>query len=55
MQWRRAVALSVGNVLRKEDLPDVIWETEVLCVRWSELPEEGWTLDALLAHVEENG
>ena len=49
----RAVALSVGNVLRKEDLPDVIWETGAGFVSdGSELPEEGLDLDALLAHVE---
>lgn len=49
----RAVALSVGNVLRKEDLPDVIWETgSGFFVDGGELPEEGLDLDALLAHVE---
>ena len=49
----RAVALSVGNVLRKEDLPEVIWETGgALMVDGDELPEAGLDLDALLAQVE---
>ena len=41
----RAVALSVGNVLRKEDLPDVIWETGAgFVAEGGELPEEGLRL-----------
>ena len=49
----RAVALSVGNVLQKDDLPDVIWETGIqISVEEGHLPEEGLDLDALLAQVE---
>ncbi len=49
----RAVALSVGNVLQKEDLPDVIWETGVhIDTEGEDIPEEGVDLDALLTQVE---
>ena len=49
----RAVALSVGNVLQREDLPDVIWETGLrIAPSGDELPQEGLDLDALLTQIE---
>jgi two-component system response regulator PilR (NtrC family) len=49
----RAVALSIGNVLQTEDLPDVIWETGIrIAPAGDELPQEGLDLDALLTQVE---